>query len=229
MGAHGLRCARPCLVRWFDEVQRCQRKPSPQVDTATETCRSQREPVGGELELVLIGSTALQVLVQAALAWAAAHTATLRSWRPRQDVVERAHADALFRIADEQAYVEEPDPEFLRFGWLRSRGPNRLEGRRPPTPARHRPRALGLLPRTRSLGSAQVRRLDEDLADGGRLPAGSSPTAVEPSEGHDEQVQAQPSHGGRPRPVARPRLGVPPSAGRGPRPGVARDFPDVMS
>ena len=60
-------------------------------------------------------------LAQAAVAWAAAHTAALRSWRPRTDAVERAHADVLFRIGDEEAYVGEPDPAFLRFGWKRSR------------------------------------------------------------------------------------------------------------
>jgi DNA-binding transcriptional ArsR family regulator len=60
-------------------------------------------------------------LAQAALAWAAAYTPALRSWRLRRDVVEGVRAEVLFRIQGQEAYVGEPDPTFLRFGWKRSR------------------------------------------------------------------------------------------------------------
>lgn len=58
-------------------------------------------------------------LVQAALAWAAEHSALLRSWRHLTEEMQRAPEEALFRIDDQEAHVSEPDPTFLRFGWRR--------------------------------------------------------------------------------------------------------------
>lgn len=60
-------------------------------------------------------------LARAAIAWAATYNPALRSWARRTDAAPSASSDVLFRIDGEEAFVGEPDPIFLRFGWKRPR------------------------------------------------------------------------------------------------------------
>ncbi len=60
-------------------------------------------------------------LARAAVAWAATYNPALRSWARRTDAVSPAAPEVLFRIEQEGAFIGEPDPTFLRFGWRRPR------------------------------------------------------------------------------------------------------------
>ncbi len=60
-------------------------------------------------------------LAQATLAWAAVHNPLLRQWKRLAEGEARAPGVPLFRLGGEEAFVREPDPTFLRLGWVRPR------------------------------------------------------------------------------------------------------------
>jgi DNA-binding transcriptional ArsR family regulator len=73
-------------------------------------------------------------LAQGALVWAAAHNPSLRQWNRLAEEGAAVAGKPLFRLEGEEAFVGEPDPTFLRLGWVRPRAEPSGKSR-PPDPS----------------------------------------------------------------------------------------------